>query len=268
MGCKASDRSQTASCLRSSKMRLPVELVDEILSHLPSDDKQSLRKYSLVSKLWLQPSRRLLFVHIVLHAGNYQSWLKNISPTNAGLLHHIRSLTLSLRTPYIHGGIFILRDYLPSLCQLQALTLSNTDIEPVIPEHLDLFSAFQHTLSSLTLMQVSITWSAFVTLVGFFPGLRNFCLRRLSFEVDDRPVPQTPHVLRGGLLLELPPTKDSGGSFIDLFPGLRQEYEELVIFGAYNHRLVAVVEANLKSLRIGDCERTSLHTVCNSELNH
>jgi len=42
-------------------MNLPQELLDEILSYLPPDDregKRPLRNYSLVAKSWVNPSRR------------------------------------------------------------------------------------------------------------------------------------------------------------------------------------------------------------------
>jgi hypothetical protein len=68
--------------------------------------------------------------------------------------------------------------------------------------------------------------------------------------VDGRFVPHITQALRGRLFVESPSTKDSGGSFIDRFPGLRQDCEELVIFGAYNNRLVAAGEAEPLSVSL------------------
>ncbi|KAF9645595.1 hypothetical protein BDM02DRAFT_493178 [Thelephora ganbajun] len=233
------------------RMYLPEELVDKILGHLPPDDRWSLENYSLVSKSWLQPSRRLLFARIIIESTTYQSWLDNISPTNTGLLRHVRSLTYY----HIGGdeatgsrcGVYALRDYLPSFFQLQQLTLYIMNIEPTICEHLEWFSAFQHTLSSLSLSLVSITWSAFVALVGYFPNLRDLYIYEPSFQVDDRPVPPLPHPLRGRLVVisgrvtEFP---------IDRFVGLKLEYEELVMYGRYETSLVDAVGGTLKRLKI------------------
>ncbi|KAF9647254.1 hypothetical protein BDM02DRAFT_3117393 [Thelephora ganbajun] len=233
-------------------MHLPEELLDEIFSHLPSDDRQSLQDCSLVSKSWLQPSRRLLFVRVVVDSITYQSWLDNISPTNTGLLRHVRSLTYHStggdQATDSRYGVYALRDYLPSFFQLQQLILRLAVIKPTAYEHLEWFSAFQHTLSSLYLGRVSITWSAFVALVGYFPNLRDLSIFRTSFQVDDRPVPPLPHALRGKLsiisrgVMECP---------VDRLVGLKMEYEEFWMRGRYETRVIAAVERTLKHLKIG-----------------
>ncbi|KAF9643053.1 hypothetical protein BDM02DRAFT_1758401 [Thelephora ganbajun] len=214
-------------------MHLPEELTDKIIGHLPQDDRRSLQNCSLVSKLWLQPSWRLLFAHITIELTTYQSWLDNISPTNTGLLRHARSLT------YIVGGdscgVPLLRDYLPSFFQLQQLAFSFTNIKPTICKHLEWFSAFQHTLLSLSLTQVSITWSVFVTLIGYFPNLRGLGIFETSLRVDDQPVPPLPRALRGRLSVSF---KDVTRFPVDQLIGLKLEYEELEMYGAYETRLV------------------------------
>ena len=51
-------------CSSQLRMRLPQELLDEILSYLPLDDEwdeQSLRNCSLVAKSWVDPMRRRPF---------------------------------------------------------------------------------------------------------------------------------------------------------------------------------------------------------------
>ncbi|KAF9645177.1 hypothetical protein BDM02DRAFT_3120599 [Thelephora ganbajun] len=232
-------------------MHLPEELLDEIFSHLPSDDRRSLENCSLVSKSWLQPSRRHLFARVFVESTTYQSWLDNISPTNTGLLHHVRSLTYYRiggdEATDSRCGVYALRDYLPSFFQLQRLILCLTNIEPTICDHLEWFSAFQHTLSSLLLARVSVTWSAFVALVGYFPNLRDLDIFEASFQVDGRPIPPLPRALRGKLsmisrrVMEFP---------IDRFVGLKLEYEELGMHGTYETSLVTAVEGTLKRLKI------------------
>jgi hypothetical protein len=76
--------------------------------------------------------------------------------------------------------VLTLREYLPLFFQLRTLIFLGTDIERTIPEHLDLFSAFQHTLSLLFIREASITWSAFVALVGYFPDLRDLEILLMS----------------------------------------------------------------------------------------
>lgn len=140
-------------------MNLPRELLDEMFNHLPLDYERSLRTCSLVSKSWRESSQRLLFTHISIGNDTYKNFLNAISPTNPAL-RHVRSLTyFTLK----FGGVgpdrhvYALQDYLPSFCQLQSLTLQHMDIEPTIPERFNLLSAFQNTLSSLVLLDVSVT---------------------------------------------------------------------------------------------------------------
>ena len=254
-------------------MNIPQELLDEIFKNLPRDDKKSLQSCSLVSKSWLEPSQRLLFAGVTIRFDDFQSWVDNISPTNIGLLRHVRALEYfrQPKTLYSSSGdliwkrevhdprfsVYTLRDYLPTFSQLQALGLRHMDIEPTIPQHLELFVAFQHTLSSLFLEQISITWSTFISLVGHFPHLRRLEIRKASFQVDDQPVPQLSRALRGRLLVWLRGT-DSVGPFVERFPELRQEYEELEISGACDQRLISAIEANLKVLKVHDSPMRTL----------
>ena len=246
-----------------SRMSLPPELLDEIFSYLPLDYcKRPLRECSLVSKSWLEPSRRRLFSSVSINSFTYQPWLDNISPENIGLLRHVRSLTYSTE-PYGRldnpPGVYNLRDYFPSFRQLTTLTLWCMEIEETIPDHLEIFSAFQYTLLSLSLDDVSITWSAFVALVGCFPRLRRLKIKETDFEADDGPVPELPHALHGGLVVDL--SEGDAELFADRFPRLRQEYERFEICEGYEPRLVAAVEVNVKSLKIDGCKRTSLQCV-------
>ena len=237
-------------------MNLPEELLDEIFSYLPTGNRRSLESCSLVSKSWLDPSRRLLFAQISVGFSNYQSWLKNIQPTNTALLRHTRSLVYFISHRNSHSDpsrrFNPLRNYLPSFCQLQALTFRNTDIQLDIHRNIGLFSAFQHTLSSLCFDSVVITWSVFVALVGYFPHLRNLEVRHSLVHLDDQPVLQVPHTLRGRLLVKLL----DKGTFIDRFTQLKQEYEELVLPGKFEPRLINPIEGSLQRLKLFRCRCT------------
>ena len=253
------DHNKTITPLH--RMDLPEELLDEIFSHLPSYDEQSLRSCSLVSKSWLEPSRRLLFSNIRIHQDNYLSWLNNISPTNAGLLRNVRSLAYFFRVydnPDPRCCVCALHDYFPSFHQLRALEFYKLDIEPTIPDHLTLFSTFQHTLFSLSLTHGLITWSSFVALVGYFPHLRDLTVRGPRFQVDDRPVPQILHPLRGRLVVDSYLPDESMKLFVNRFPELKQEYEELEITTSFEPRLLTAVEGSLKYLTLHRCERMLL----------
>ena len=239
-------------------MDLPEEVLDEIFSCLSPGDRRSLEGCSLVSKSWLDPSRGLLFAQISVGFSNYQSWLKNIQPTNTALLRHTRSLVYFISHGDLHSNpsrcFNPLRDYLRSFCQLQALTFRSTDIELDIHRNIGLFSAFQHTLSSLCFDSVVITWSMFVALVRYFPHLRNLEVRHSLVHLDDQPVLQVPHTLRGRLLVKLLDKE----TFIDRFTQLKQEYEELVLPGKFEPRLINPIEGSLQRLKLFRCRCTLL----------
>ena len=250
-------------------MNLPQELLDEILSYLPPYDTKSLKSCSLVSKSWVEPSRRLLFANVHIRLGTYNSWKDTISPTNANLLRHVRSLTFFSHIRFAYPrysrysslpvrSFYTLRDYLPSFSQLRTLTLYCIHIEPTISERLELLSAFRHTLGSLTLTTVSATWSSFVAFVGHFPNLRDLAILEASLQADDLPVPTTIHAGRGSLCVNL--VAENMDVLCNRLAELKPEYNVLRLVGRYEHRLVAAVERTLESLTLStqyDCTWTS-----------
>ena len=241
-------------------MNLPQELIDEILSHLPWDDRQSLGSCSLVSKSWLDSSRRLLFPDITIGFGRYQSFRNAIPPTNIDLLRHVHSLKYFERpgmlSLYPHLACAI-QEYLPSLSRLQALALSNITIEPTIPDRLDIFSAFRRTLSSLSFSEVTITWNALASLIGYFPDLVDLEISLVSFMADDkdRRIPRPSHPLRGKLWIEYMPACNMD-VLVNGFSQLEPEYEVLAIDGEHeeHHRIFSVVQKSLKLLVINRYE--------------
>ena len=234
---------------------LPQELLEEILRYLSSNDSRSLRSCSLVSKWWLDLSRRFLFSSVCIDTATYQSWLDSISPENPELLRHVRSLEYFTERPHtcaLRSAVYSLLDYLPSFSRLRTLTLRNMDVEARIPDNLEIFLAFQHTLSSLTIADCSITLRASIAIIGYFPNLGHLEVQRLTFKTDCQLIPRVPHALHGRLVVEL---FETGGlaAFTDQLYEVKPGYEELVIRGAYRDRLAAAVESSLKYLRIRRC---------------
>ena len=70
-------------------MNLPRELYDEILSHLPSDDRRSFQNCSLVAKSWVNPSRRRLFETVDIRASTSRAWRVNIPPADGGYFQQV-----------------------------------------------------------------------------------------------------------------------------------------------------------------------------------
>ena len=240
---------------------LPQELIDEILSYLPLDDehgKQSLRNCSLVSSRWINPCRRHLFKTIEIQDTNLQSLLDSVPPANDGLFQHVHSLTYIVRvgniSPPLEYPIDTLRDYLPFLHRLQHLSLSSLLLSPRVSQQVDLFSAFRHTLSWLSLSHCRVTISAFVALINYFPNLDRLDITHIVRWVDAKPVPPLSRQIIGQLhIFELYRT---GFGLFDQLSAAGLAFDEIV-FGEHPQvpllsfeRTVGAVGANVKHLRL------------------
>ncbi|KAF9647248.1 hypothetical protein BDM02DRAFT_3117389 [Thelephora ganbajun] len=244
-------------------MNLPQELLDEILSHLPLDykeDQQSLRNHSLVAKSWVNPTRRRLFRTIEIREMTLQSWLDIIPPANEELLQHVRSLFYivntaaqwTLQQPEYH--VDVLRDYLPSLHQLRHLSLSSMHISSDIAQQVDIFSAFQHTLSRLSLDYCNITISALITLINHFPSLDCLDLNHPLREVDGEPVsPVSRPLMRE---LHISGVHGNGFDLLRELSELGPVFDEIVIGGRLQERshilglILGTVGVKAKRLRL------------------
>jgi len=186
-------------------MSLPQELLDKILSHLHSDDKRdehrTLRNCSLVAKSWVHPARRRLFKTVEIREKNLQSWLDSIPPANEGLLQHIRSLSYVTEIALLQAATArptycALQAYLPSLPQLQHLSLCFMKIPSGISRQIEMFSAFRHTLLRLSFCYCTVAIGALGTLLNYFPSLNHLNLANVFWnEVDATPVPPLSHPL-------------------------------------------------------------------------
>jgi len=214
-------------------MSLPHELLDEIFSYLPLNCKGDQRNYSLVAKSWTNPSRRLLFRTVIIRATALRSWLDTISPANKELLQHVRSLYYVTDTvAWRNGGrpahrIDDLQDYLPSFHQLQHLTLSSMHISSDISQRIEIFSAFQYTLSSLSLKHCNITISALVTLINFFSNLDRLNLSLLLHEADGEPPAPLSRPLIRNLHISDPKNDDLG--ILNQLSELGPVFDKLII---------------------------------------
>ena len=119
-------------------------------------------------------------------------------------------------------------DYLSALRNLQSLTLFNITVEHISEAQFrTCFSAFRETLTHLFLNSFVMSFSAFVTLVDYFPNIATLELRGFELKRDKAPVPPLSRPLRGRLHLHA--VQPHCLEFFDLFAQLDLEYEELVI---------------------------------------
>ena len=153
------------------------------------------------------------------------------------LLEHVRSLWqsrgLSCRTKYRMRDLpQDSGEYLSALPNIRHLTLFNARVEHISEEGFHYcFSAFRGALTYLSLDTFATSFSAFVTLAGYFPNIRTLQLRYLILEPDERLVPPLPRPLRGKIHIHAQP---NGLKFFDRLAELDLEYEELVIVPSYH----------------------------------
>lgn len=82
-----------------------------------------------------------------------------------------------------------LRDYFSSFCQLKVFTFFHADTSSH-PHPTESFSAFQHTLSTISMKGCIVTKSGFVTLINYFPNLTSLRLGGLRHRGEaSRPLP-------------------------------------------------------------------------------
>ena len=241
-------------------MSLPEELIDEIISYIPLCDKWSLRGCSQVAKSWTNSSRRRLFETVEIQETAFRSWLDTIPPANTELLRHVRSLSyITTAAPWsdrqVKHRIDVLRDYLPSFRRLQHLTLSSMHIPSDISRQIEIFSAFRHSLSRLSLHYCTVTISALVALINYFPSLNRLDLRHITHEADGKPAfPLCRPLIRK---LHISSFRDRGLGILDQLSELGLVPEELIIMGwsakTALHILSRIVDSlgvNVKRLRL------------------
>ena len=214
---------------------LPPEIFDKILEHIPTnsqDGRQTLRACALVATWWTGPSQRRLFSSVVVHEKNRQRWMDGVilARSRTRLLGYIRSVR------YCHGvyvgirrGMRVLaRDYwgyFSALSNLHSLTLFNIEIEYIgEDEFRTCFSKFRETLTYLSIAKFRTSFGAFVTLVDYFPNVRNLHLDAFSLGLKEGPVPNLSRPLRGRVSISFPSL-----DFLDRFTKLDLQYDEVVL---------------------------------------
>ena len=211
-------------------MSLPLEVLDEILSYLPPDDRQSFRNSSLVAKSWIVPSQRRIFETVHIRTTTFQSLRNSIPLSKDGPLQHVRSLYYILDDRWMHSGpqpeyyVSVLRDHFPFLHRLRHLFLSFVCLPSAISQELWMFSTFQRTLSQLYLDHCDVTICALITLLNYFPNLNCLGLNQLLHEVDDKSPPPLSRPLPRQLLI----TEDDP-SLLDQLSQLGLGFDEITL---------------------------------------
>ena len=212
-------------------------MLDKIFERIPinKEGRLTLIVCALVATWWTGPSQRRLFSSVSIHEGNYERWMNGVvlSESKTHLLQYVRSLWHSRG---LGGGVkYRMRElaqgsgeYLSALRNLHTLTLYNTKVEPISKEQFrTCFSAFRETLTCLFLDSFTTSFSAFVTLVGYFPNITTLQLRSFTLGPDEGPVPSLSRPPRGKLHLHN--VQSNHLEFLTRLSKLDLEYEELVI---------------------------------------
>lgn len=115
-----------------------------------------------------------------------------------------------------------------ALRSLHSLELYDTEVDYISKDQFHTrFPAFHETLTYLSLGNIAIPFSSFVTLVNYFPNVTTLELGSFVLEPDGGPIPSLSRPLRGKLHLHEVETDHL--VFLNRFAKLDLEYEELVI---------------------------------------
>ena len=247
-------------------MALPPEILDNILERIPANGKGrlTLAACALVATWGTGPSQRRLFSSVFIDEGNYERWMNSVvlPRSKAHLLEYVRSLWqcrgLDMRIKYQmqdlaqdSGG------YLLALRNLYGLTLYAIRVEHINADQFrTCFSAFRETLTYLSLENFATSFSAFVTLVDYFPNIATLQIDWFEVESDERPVPSLSRPLRGKL--DLRGVHEDCLEFFDRFSKLDLGYEELAISNSYMiaeeiwECILRISTSSVKFLRLTD----------------
>ena len=144
-------------------------------------------------------------------------------------------------------------EYFPSFRQLTHFSIFSSHIS-LSPQQLGLFSAFQCTLSHISLTGCTVTKSALVALISYFPNLIRIALHDIDHHKDDEPIPPPPrtHFKR----LWVSDWDADSLDLVDELSKLRLHFEEIVIIGSlaagpeFVERIVGAFGANTECLRL------------------
>ena len=121
-------------------------------------------------------------------------------------------------------------EYLSALHNIHSLELINIKIEHIREQEFHTcFSAFRATLTHLTLGLFVTSFSAFVTLVDYFPSITTLRLGAFAVEPDGGPVQRLSRPLRGRICFVHLHAYSNCAEFLNRFAKLDLEYEELAL---------------------------------------
>ena len=126
-------------------------------------------------------------------------------------------------------------EFLSALHNIHSLGFINIGIEPISEQEFrTCFSAFREILTNLTLDEFTTSFSAFVTLVDYFPNITTLRLGTFTVEPDLGPVPRLSRPLRGRICLLHLRFRPGCAEFLNRLAGLDLEHEELALEPPFN----------------------------------
>jgi len=236
-----------------------------ILERVPESEegRSTLMACALVATSWRGPSQRRLFSSVLIDEYNYKSWMNCVvsSGYKAHLLKFVRSLTHwrdpNPKTKYPMENLpQDSGEYLSALPNIRTLKLYHIRIERISEEGFrTCFSAFRETLTALSLGTFDTSFSAFVTLVDYFPNITSLELGSIVLEPDEEPAPVLSRPLRGKV--HVWGAHASRLEFLGRFVKLELEYDELVLDSfshlmetAFLERALQISASTVKFLRL------------------
>ena len=217
---------------------------------------------ALVATRWTGSSQRRLLSSALIRKHNYQQWMSSVvlSGSRVRLLGYVRSLRIGHNRDISIEFRNLIQDhgeYLSALHNVHSLTFVNTRVESIPQDQFHTcFSAFRGTLTYISLEVFATSFSAFMTLVNYFPNIRSLQLCLLVVVPDEGPVPSLSRPLRGKLRIHSG-VRANISEFFNHFAKLDLEYEELAVGSPSSYAdprfletALRISTSTVKSLRI------------------
>ena len=193
MGSKSSKAQHLTSTKPGVTIKLPQEIIDEILDHLTADsDLRFLRSCALVSKSWVESCRRHLFYTILFTSKDMAKWLKAFPVPQQSPARHVRDLRFSLGGYYGAPEEFF--RCTPWFTNVKKMTLlGHGGFRPLL---MPLSVRLPQSVTSLTINTDTIALTQIRDVMAQLPNLDDLSLSG-SVVVDRGTLPWMGAILRG-----------------------------------------------------------------------
>ena len=205
-------RSASMNTVTGTALRLPTEIVEEILGYL-TGNSASLRSCALVSKSWVPLCQRLLFHTILFTSTRIARWLKTFPVPEESPAHFVRDLWLLVGGDHSIPEQFF--EHTPWFTDAEKMTLVGN--EGLHPSWIPSSWRLPQSVTSLTIRVNKISLSQIQNIMEQLPNLDDLTLSGALVTADEGALIGTGTAIRGRFGGKLRIVGDhAGGGVVDM----------------------------------------------------